>query len=103
GCAALGAGGLMPQDDDPRRDPLASEHLAEHLAEPAHDPWEPEDRLALSDEEVARRLEFLGFTEEDAARLRAHLPALRPHLPEVACALYGHAATVPHLARLIEG
>jgi anti-anti-sigma regulatory factor len=66
------------------------------------DPPGPE-RLAISDAEVRRRLEFLGFTEEDAARLRAQLPALGPHLGEVACALYDHAARVPHLRQVIEG
>lgn len=70
--------------------------------------WASEDpalgeRLVISDEEVRRRLEFLGFTEEDAARLRAQLPALRPHLGEVACALYAHAARVPYLAKVLEG
>lgn len=62
----------------------------------------PDEALA-QDEEVARRLEFLRFTPDDAARLRAHLPALEPHLPDVAAALYEHAATVPHLARILEG
>lgn len=70
---------------------------------PGGDPWAMADGYALSDDDVARRLEFLQFTEEDAARLRRHLPALEPHLPDVACALYAHAATVPHLARLLDG
>lgn len=76
-------------DDDERHDPPP-------------DPWAA-DALTLSDDDVARRLEFLRFTEEDAARLRAHLPLLEPHLPDVACALYAHAASVPHLASLLEG
>lgn len=61
------------------------------------------ERLAITDVEVARRLAFLAFTEEDADRLRAQLPGLRPHLGEVACGLYEHAARVPHLAQLLDG
>lgn len=81
---------------------------------PGHDP-EPEspppaaheaggdEQLTISDAECARRLDFLMFTDEDASRLRAQLPALRPHLGEVACGLYAHAARVPHLRQLLEG
>lgn len=74
--------------------------------EPAPDeggPPGPAERLTISDGEVARRLEFLAFTEEDAARLRAQLPAMRPHLAEVACGLYAHASRVPHLRQLLDG
>lgn len=84
---------------------MRDDEPADDIAAPpddAADPWAA-DPLTLTDEDVARRLEFLNFTEEDAARLRAHLPALEPHLPAVACALYEHAATVPHLAKVLEG
>lgn len=59
--------------------------------------------FALDDEEVRQLLDFLQFTEEDAARIRAYGDYMAPVLSETADALYAHIQTVPALAGILQG
>jgi hypothetical protein len=59
--------------------------------------------FALDDDEVQELLDFLQFTEEDAARLRAYGDYMAPVLSATADALYAHIQTVPALAGILEG
>lgn len=54
-------------------------------------------------EEVELLLDFLGFTEADASRLRGCLEFLEPMLGDIVEDLYAHVKEVPALATILEG
>lgn len=59
------------------------------------------DSLALRDIDIARRLEFLGITSEDAERLRSLAPRFENSLEDFAAVFYGHLARFPETAKYI--
>lgn len=62
-----------------------------------------DDPDVADEEELARRLQLLGFDDHDVACVRAVAERLDPDLPGVADALYARAATLDPLARLLDG
>jgi len=57
----------------------------------------------LSEEEIAVRLEFLGFGPEDAARVRRYAAPLLEDADDIAEALYAHIQTLPELGAILDG
>lgn len=48
---------------------------------------------------VREMLEFVGFGDADAARIRASAPLVLPHVDRLTAALYDHFLTLPRAAR----
>ncbi|RMG12881.1 MAG: hypothetical protein D6731_13065 [Planctomycetota bacterium] len=59
--------------------------------------------LGPTAEEVEALLGYLGFTEEDAERIRRCGEFLGPSLQSIANRLYDHIQTVPRLAEVLDG
>lgn len=63
----------------------------------------PDEQFSFGQDEIARRLDFIGFTEEDAERIRALRPYLHSVTEEVADDLYAQIRTIPKLANILQG
>lgn len=57
----------------------------------------------LDPSEIADRLDFIGFDEEDADRIRACRATLHSHTADLAEDLYTHIRTIPALDQILAG
>ncbi|MBE3596704.1 MAG: globin-coupled sensor protein [Hydrogenibacillus sp.] len=58
-------------------------------------------RIAVQDEMILKRLELIGLTDDDLARVAAVADVLRPALPEIVSDFYDRLTAIPELAAII--
>jgi anti-anti-sigma regulatory factor len=59
--------------------------------------------FSLDEREIRNRLTYLGFSEEDAQRIRSYAPDLLPHADQIAQDLYAQINTLGDLAQILDG
>lgn len=83
-------------------------------ADPVNSPAEPSEDMPHSDmppagddtppadDELSRRLDFLGLTDDDAEKLQALAPRLQAHADEFIRAFYEHLFAFPETAKFLQ-